>query len=426
VRSAFWRSACGLGLAVAGIHPAAAEPSVCEALSACVLYGVGEIPGTARDGLTLVPPVLEDGTPNNQVGALGSAIAYTGADDLYVAMPDRGPKDGATSFASRFYVIRLSLDGGKVTPALVRATPLRQPSGATHSGLKYLFDAENGPGGLRFDPEGVRVSPRGTLYVSEEYGPTLGEFSADGKRLRTLRLPDKLLIANPDVENAELPPRNRSGRQANRSMEGLAISPDGSKLYGAMQSPLIQDGALDASNVRIGTNTRVVEVDTRSGRSREFLYPLESPKHGISEILAVSSTQFLVLERDSLPGLTAVFKRLFLIDVTRATDISGLASLPTTGFPAGVAPVSKRPFLDLLHPAYGLSGATFPEKLEGLAFGPDRPDGKHVLVVTSDNDGAATAPNRFYVFLVDPRALPAFARQRATFSPPRITPSALP
>jgi hypothetical protein len=378
---------------------------------------VGAIPGTARDGLVLAPAVLEDGTPNDQVGALGSALAYTGTKDLYVAMPDRGPKDGATSFTSRFYVLRVSLDGGRVVPSVITSAPLRQASGAPHVGLKYLFDSNNGPGSLRFDPEGVRVSPRGTLYASDEYGPRVSEFSAAGKALRTLRLPDKFLIARPGVESAELPPANVTGRQANRSMEGLAISPDGDKLYGAMQSPLIQDGALDESNVRIGTNTRIVELDTRTGKSREFLYPLESPRHGVSEILAVDARRFLVLERDSLPGLTAAFKRLYLIDIQRATDVGEVATLPTTGAPPGVAPVSKRLFLDLLHPAYGLAGATFPEKIEGLAFGPDR-DGKHVLLITSDNDAAATEPNRFYVFLVDPKALPTFVAQKARFRSP--------
>ena len=31
-------------------------------------------------------------------------------------------------------------------------------------------------------------------------------------------------------------------------------------------------------------------------------------------------------------------------------------------------------------------GADFPEKIEGLAFGPDLPDGRHLLLVTNDND----------------------------------------
>src|SRR5262249_48908734 len=58
-------------------------------------------------------------------------------------------------------------------------------------------------------------------------------------------------------------------------------------------------------------------------------------------------------------------------------------------------------FIDLLDPAFGLVGATFPEKIEGLAFGPDLQGGRHVLVVTNDNDFVPTQPNRFLVFAID-------------------------
>ena len=40
-----------------------------------------------------------------------------------------------------------------------------------------------------------------------------------------------------------------SGRQPHRGMEGLAISPNGTKLYGAMQSALIQDGEVNEKTV---------------------------------------------------------------------------------------------------------------------------------------------------------------------------------
>jgi hypothetical protein len=36
-------------------------------------------------------------------------------------------------------------------------------------------------------------------------------------------------------------------------------------------------------------------------------------------------------------------------------------------------------------------------------------------VLTSDNDGAVTEANRFFVFIVDPGALPTFVRQKAAF-----------
>src|SRR6185295_7858186 len=359
----------------------------------------------------------ENGQSNNLVGGFGSAIAYTGVDDLFVASPDRGPADGVTSFNERYYLIELAMADGQVKPSIRGAATLDPGAGLpAFIGLASAFDATGSGNGRRLDVEGLRVGRSGTVFVSDEYGPFIYELSPEGHRLRTLQVPAKFLVKTPAATEAgELPPANSSGRQANRGMEGLAISPDGQKLYGLMQSPLIQDGALNGSNTRIGTNVRLLEVDVDSGATRELLYPMDSASHGNNEILAVNGHQFLVLERDGKAGAQAQDKKLFLIDIAKATDISDIASLPTTGIPDGVVPVAKTMFLDLLDPAFGLAGAGFPEKIEGLSFGPDLPDGRHTLVVTSDNDFLSGNDSRFFVFAIEPRALPGFVAQQATF-----------
>ena len=100
-------------------------------------------------------------------------------------------------------------------------------------------------------------------------------------------------------------------------MERLAIAPDGAKLYGIVQSALLQDRGLNAGLSRVGTNNRMVEVDA-TGEVREFLYPLEDKGNGVSETAAVNDHQFLVLERDDRAGAAATFKKLFLVDVAGA------------------------------------------------------------------------------------------------------------
>ena len=384
--------------------------------AAIELIGVGAVPGTTSDGLALIPPVLEDGTPHDRMGGFGSAISYTGVGHRYIATPDRGPADGTTSYRDRYYLIDLAVTPGAPTPvavSLVTATPLSNEHGEGFTGSSAAFDLTNSPASLRFDPEGIRVSPYGTFFVSDEYGPFVYEFNVAGRRIRTLPVPAKFLIANPKVIGAdELPPENIKGRQANRGMEGLAITPDGSKLYGIMQNALIQDGALNASNSRRGLHNRILEIDLATGLTREFVYVLDDRSYGVNEILAVNDHQFLVLERDGNAGANAAFKRIFKIDLTGATDVSGVASLPQTGpLPTGITPVSKAPFLDLLNPVFGLAGASFPEKIEGLAFGPDLPDGRHLLLVTSDNDFFADQASKIFAFAIPPEALPGFQPQ---------------
>jgi hypothetical protein len=419
------------GTAVVCASPDGCHPGVCDHATgacssplACHLYGVGTIPSSATDGLSVSPKILEDETPHNLVGGLGSAIAYTGVGNLYVATPDRGPNNGLDSYTDRYYLIELTLSGGTVTANLRGGATLNQAPGLPFTGLSSAFDPTNSPASLRLDPEGIRVTPNGTMFVSDEYGPFLYEFGPDGNRIRSLTLPSKFLIDHPFADGTlELPPGNTKGRQSNRGMEGLAITPDGSRLFGMMQSPLIQDGALNASNSRIGTNVRILEYDLATNQTFEFLYQMDSKSYGVSEIVAVNDHQFLVDERDGNGGVAAAFKRFMLIDVTGATDISGVASLPSTGTPAGITPVSKKPFLDLLDSAYGLAGANFPEKVEGIAFGPDLPDGRHVVVITNDNDFLSTNGNNFYVFTIDPVALPGFQAQPATFPTACVIPA---
>lgn len=398
-------------------HPAICSPSngSCSVTTACTLYGTGNIPPNTRDGLVVTPATLQSGLSNNQIGAFGSAIAYTGAGNLYIATPDRGPNDGNDSYTDRYYQLEITLNAGMVTPRVVGASTLNKVPGTTFTGFSSEFDASNSTESRRFDPEGVRVSPAGTFFTSDEYGPFLYEFGADGNRIRALNVPHKFLIDHPSA-TAELPPANTKGRQLNRGMEGLAISPDGSKLYGLMQNALIQDGALDSSNRRVALNSRLLEIDVATGTTREFLYVLADKAYGMNELLAVNDHQFLVIERDGNAGSAAAFKRLFLIDIAGATDISGVASLPAASIPPGVVPVQKQPFLDLLAPEYGLVGPTFPEKIEGLTFGPDLPDGRHVLIVTNDNDFLATNNNNFYVFSIGSAALPQLVHAQATFS----------
>jgi hypothetical protein len=381
----------GIVLAVAG--PVAAEIK---------LVGKTTIPGDAvdRSGLT---DILKDGTPHNRLGGYGSAIAYTGRGNRYVTVADRGPSDGTIPFLCRMHTFDITLKGGKLHAALVETVMLKDSSGENFNGAATELGRTKAGTPLRLDPEGIRVGPGGSIFISDEYGPYVYEFDRKGTRLRSLPVPEPFQIARPSADpKAELKD-NRSGRVPNRGLEGLAISPDGSKLYGCMQSPLIQDGG------RQGTCIRVLEIDVKTGRTREFLYPLASAKVAVSEIVAINDHQFLVLERDGKPKK---FRKVFKIDIRGASDVSTIDALPAKGIPAGVTPVRKELFLDFLDPRFGLDTPEQPDKIEGLAFGPDLPDGRHLLLVTTDNDFIATEATHIFAFAIDAGDLPGFQRQQ--------------
>ncbi len=370
------------------------------------LVATGSFPAEARDLSGLTDTVA--GVPHDRLGGMGSAVAWTGDGWTFVMLADRGPADGAAAYHTRFHVVRLTpdLDAKRVACEVVRTVMLTAESGAALPGNSGALDAADPARSPRFDPEGVRVARDGTVYVSDEYGPWVDAFSPEGGRVRRFEIPRAFRVERQDEKpEGELPPTNVKGRQPNRGFEGLALSPDGATLWAILQSPLIQDGALNAKLKRVGVNVRVLAIDVGVGSSRQFVYPLESARHGVSEMLAIDEHRMLVLERDGEPGAAARVKCVYLADFAGATDVSGVGELPAGPLAPEIRGATKRLVIDLLSPAFGLAGESFPEKVEGLAFGPDLPDGRRTLVVTTDNDFKDGAPSWVWVFAVEPGLL---------------------
>lgn len=451
-----------LPLVLAGLMTSTAARAEIE------LIAIGSLDAHGSDLSQATAAPLENGAPGNLFGGIGSGLAYAGCN-TFLALPDRGPNaseynaavDNTTSYIDRFQTLQLSLtpsaDGAALpytlTPELRDTTLLFDTFGLYYGdGSAYglgdgapdlngwfrsyftgrsdnaLPFADSGfPLNARLDPEGIRVSANGrSVYISDEYGPYVYEFDRrSGRRINVYRLPSAFYVPHTAPVGQQEIDGNRSGRVANKGMEGLAISPDGRYLFGAMQSPLLQDGGTNAGY------TRIARIDTRTHRVRQFAYPLtntgsaENPKYGsISEIVAINEHEFLVDERDGKgfgDGSVARFKRLFHIDLDGAAEVDRLVGAAAL---AGAA-VEKTEFLDLVGAlgAHGIAASEVPAKIEGLAFGPDLDDGRHTLFVSNDNDFLATItddshpdgadnPNRFFVFAFGDSDLPGYQPQR--------------
>jgi hypothetical protein len=380
------------------------------------LIGKGVVSGSALDTSGLAGNICQAGVPANCVpqailGGFGSDITYTGHDDVFIAAPDRGPFDGLTDkpYLDRFYFLHLSTDIGAPFPN-IRTTLLdtrffKNENGENFVGAAGSFDS-------RLDPEGIRVGPNGTFYISDEYGPYVLEFNRQGHLIRRVEVPSKFFISNPSPDpNAELL-GNSAGRQGNRGMEGLAISPDGTTLFGIMQNALIQDHGLNPGTTdRLGLNNRILKIDLATGETHEYVYVVDAINRGqgVCEILAINDHEFLVVERDNRSNLQSppqapTRKTIYKISLEGATDVSEVASLPAGALPVGITPVSKQLFINLLDADLNLA-ATIPEKIEGLTWGPDLPDGRHVLYVISDNDLNPALATQIYAFAIEPSQL---------------------
>ncbi len=356
------------------------------------LIGKVSIPGDASD-LSGIKKLLEDKSPSDRLGGFGSGFAYTGRGNNYVMLPDRGPGDGANSYLCRFHLVEIIPTKSEfLSFKVLKTTFLKNSDGSFFNGSSKAFTTNN-----RLDPEGIRVFKDGSLLICDEYGPSVLKFDSQGKLKQKFQIPDKFLIQNFSSEaQKEFPPFNQKGRVTNKGFEGLALAKDEKKWLAAIQAPLIQD----RDSIDSVINCRFLEMSIEGKPMRELVYVLENHKNGVSEILALGDEDYLVIERDSEGGEMAGFKKIFRINTAKATDVSNLSKLPSTKLKKEIAPVSKTLFFDLISSEFGLKGKDFPAKIEGITFGPDLPDGKKLLLISSDNDFKPNAPSWIYAFSV--------------------------
>jgi hypothetical protein len=366
---------------------------------------------------TSLPPLAQVAGPAGSTTQIsgegfGSSLAPVPGRPGYVyGLTDRGPNadapDGNKSEMLLDFTPQIGefkLVDGKAE--LVRQVALKGPKslgGVRYSGrpphdTSEVIDdvaATNANGGTPapvardpygYDSEGLVALPDGTFWVSDEYGPYLTHFDANGYELGRLT-PYKDSQDNTFHKILGYLPPELAYRAKNKGMEGLTITPDGSTLVGVMQSALQQPdlGSTKAGNVAA---TRIVTVDLRSYRTKQYLYLLDDPADtgdASSEITALSATRFLVDERD---GNFEPFARktLYAVDVNGATDVSGLtlggkspeafvgkdgtnaALAALTG--AGVNVAQKQPYLNVgtLVSQLDPSGSFFAhDKVEGVA-----------------------------------------------------------
>ena len=105
----------------------------------------------------------------------------------------------------------------------------------------------------------------GNLLVSDEYGPSVYEFTRAGLFLRAFQAPDDLVpkvgITNNHTAAPVLGNSSgilTSGREGNRGLEGLAVIPDGRYAYAMLQNGTVTDGNVASNSFSRGMYTRIL------------------------------------------------------------------------------------------------------------------------------------------------------------------------
>jgi len=311
---------------------------------------------------------LIDFTTNNTFevrnGGFGSAMtAHPIESNKFYAMTDRGPNASFTGeygsgkkFPTPDYTPRIGLFvlalNGEIT--LEKEILLKRPDGSPITGLPNTtalggtgetpYNADGSP--ILVDPtkpydettnplklddygldgEGLVALSDGTFWVSDEYGPHIVHYDANGVEI------DRINAFPTDTRTSINLPAEFSNRWANRGMEGLAITPDEKTLVGIMQSSLYNPTKAEVVDF---TLTRIVTINLETQEISQYIYQQDIAKNSNSEIVALSDTQFLILERDGSflyggPSGTdaanpAAQKKVFRIDLTTGTNLESIS-----------------------------------------------------------------------------------------------------
>ena len=306
------------------------------------------------------------------VGGL-SGIDFDPASGRFYLLSD----DGGNQSPPRFYTARIAITADKLANLEMKVEL---------TGVTFLQDL-NAP-----DPEAIRwhAPSQSLLWTSEgnavRFSPAaFHQTRTDGALVRTFNLPAMLDFGL------------QSGARINKTLEGLAITPDGQTAWLAMEAPLRQDGE-EPSVGHPGGPSRFTQIDIASGKTlRQIAYPLDaiprapSPPNanadnGVVEVLMLDAHRMLVLERAYMAGLGDRERnsmRLYAIDTRQSTDTVGLAALK----PGNHTPASKTLVADFA--SFAALGRL--DNTEGMCWGPNlpglngKPGNRTLLFVSDDN-----------------------------------------
>lgn len=309
----------------------------------------GNVPAAgSRLSYTVLDGTIDDGAkPGNKMeirnGGFGSAAAADPKNlNRFYALTDRGPNavytgiDGkgkmfpVPDYTPRVGHFEIQADGSvkKLKEILfkdrdgntITGLPNRAELGGTG---EIPYDKEgntlkNDDGSFKtddygLDSEGLAVLTDGTFWVSDEYGPHMVHFDATGKEIGRINP-----FADDNRTQYNLPAEFKN-RRANRGMEGLTITPDQKTLVGIMQSTMDNP----SSAVHTLDITRIVTVDLETGAIGQYLYKQDKAANSNSEIVALGSDSFLVIERDGsfYKETTTGQKHVYKISLSSGTDI---------------------------------------------------------------------------------------------------------
>lgn len=314
-----------------------------------------------------------------RIGGL-SGIDYDTARKVYYIISD----DRSERFPARFYTARIEIKNEKIDTVVFLNTTLLK----NNDGNFYLSEKEDplhtpDPESIRYNPvagnwlwtnEGER-KPAGNPPVLQD--PSVNIINVSGLKIDSFNIPGQF----------HMQPTDRGPRR-NSVFEGATFADNFTSLYISLEEPLYNDGPRAGLDDVSGI-IRLIKYDVATRKAiAQYAYRIDPVRYapyaagkfiinGVSEILNYDDHRLLIVERAFSTGRLPCDVRVYLADVSGATDVSDLDSLSQA---SNIHLISKKLLLDMA------TTNRYIDNIEGITFGPLLPNGNKTLLFISDDN----------------------------------------
>jgi hypothetical protein len=294
----------------------------------------------------------------------GFSAVLANGDGTFLAMSDNGfgSQQNSADYNLRVYTIRPDFktkDGGSGTITVAEPfIELSDPNNLIPFAITNEFTKERVLTGADFDIESFQKAPDGTFWFGDEFGPFLLHTDAKGVLLDApIPLPD---FDNPgkEIRSPQNPFNNSTQAPFVRAkpsggFEGMAITPDGSKLVPLLEKPLAEISPTEAAKLsanlplpkRLKHNRKILlmhefDIASKTYTGVRYKYPLDARAKAIGDFILFAPNKGLVIERDSAQGNMNAFKMIYKITLNsdgEQVDKTPVANLLNIADPNGIS-----------------------------------------------------------------------------------------
>lgn len=332
---------------------------------------------------------------NTTIGGI-SGIDYNPITDEYLLISD----DRSAYNPVRYYTAKILFTQARIdTVQFFNIQYLLQEDGNVYPDFKTNPALTPDPEAIRYNPnskqlvwinEGERFKKQDQVVLQD---PAININSLEGNYLGIFSTASNTIMYE-----------NEIGPRQNGAFEGLTFADDYKSLYASIEEPLYQDGSR-ADVIKTNALVRIYKYDVATKKNlAQYAYELEPvafpsvpatafKTNGISEILFIEENKLLVMERSFSTGRKACTVKLFISDLSHASNVISVNSLienPT------VRLIKKKLLLNM--DELGI----YIDNIEGVTFGPRLSNGHQTLLFVSDNNFSALQKTQFLLFEVIP------------------------